>query len=182
MLNYTVAFTILIGLSFTAKTECLNEFFNLFKSSSVATNCGTRLGKGTYDNRWPWVVSIQVTATNKNNNASRSIIGHNCGGALIANDTVLTAAHCLKGFAPSELVVVAGAANLDAAVKSEKRVYEVASFVVHPAYDPTTVENDIALLKLTRPILFDTDVAAICLPKSERKSNIFGKDLIMAGW
>ena len=31
-------------------------------------------------------------------------------------------------------------------------------------YDPMTVDNDIALLRLPRPLIFNKDIAAACLP------------------
>jgi hypothetical protein len=142
----------------------------------LSENCGDLSEKGTYDNPWPWVVSIQVASSN------RSILGHTCGGALISNDSVLTAAHCLNSYSPSDLVVIAGSNNLDAAVHNKERIYDVAGLHVHSDYNSQTVENDIALIRLARPIVFDADVSAICVPLSSQKRAIYDKSLIMAGW
>ena len=109
--------------------------------------------------QFPWQVSIQARV-NISLPGNRVIpVGHFCGGSLIVDDDqtswILTAAHCLKHGAvdtdpaktlePSELKVVSAAVNLALA---NGIVQDVTAVVVHPQYDVSTLENDIALLKL----------------------------------
>ena len=43
--------------------------------------------------------------------------------------------------------------------------YDVKEIIIHPKYNPKTVENDIALLRLSEPIdFFDVPVSPACLP------------------
>lgn len=43
----------------------------------------------------------------------------------------------------------------------------VAGMFVHPEYDPDTVDNDIALLKLRKPFTTNRFVSPICLPTAD---------------
>jgi secreted trypsin-like serine protease len=72
---------------------------------------------------------------------------HFCGGALVRDRYVLTAAHCLHGRKPEHVSVLLGTAHLDEA--SGQR-YRVAAFHPHPDYHHETVENDIAILQLAK--------------------------------
>ncbi|WP_283130169.1 S1 family peptidase [Enterovibrio norvegicus] len=83
----------------------------------------------------PWQVLVH---------ASNVILSGYCGGAIIADNYVLTAAHCLTKFSAQELTVFAGNE-----VWLDGEPIEVSTMFIHEDYDDKSFFADIALLKLS---------------------------------
>lgn len=78
---------------------------------------------------------------------------YSCGGTLVDATHVVTAAHCAtnsSGAAYTPGQVSVGWANSTSF--REIRMHFVDRVFVHPEYDPTTLDNDIAVFELTRAI------------------------------
>ncbi|XP_051016998.1 serine protease 55 [Acomys russatus] len=99
---------------------------------------------------FPWQVSIQE----KNS--------HFCGGSILSQWWILTVAHCFysQELSPLELTVVVGTNDL----RTSPTVLQVTTIVRHKDFRRLTMDNDIALLLLDKPIKFNDLIVPICMP------------------
>lgn len=95
-------------------------------------------------------------------------IAHFCGGSIIHSVLILTAAHCITklNLEPEQIVVVAGEHILDATEEGEQARY-VTQIIIHGGWNTTTSDNDIAILVLNEPLLFDNYTRPIEIAKGD---------------
>ncbi|KAI2663682.1 Serine protease 27 [Labeo rohita] len=120
------------------------------------------------DGSWPWQASLQRFGY------------HFCGGSLINNEYVLTAAHCLPGVSASSLRVYLGRRTQEGS-NSNEVVRTVRTIIVHPYYNSNTNNNDIALLRLSSTVTFNNYIRPVCLAA---QSSVFsaGTSSWITGW
>ncbi|XP_074087702.1 ovochymase-2 [Macrotis lagotis] len=118
---------------------------------------------------WPWQVSLQIAAE------------HLCGGTVIGKNWVVTAAHCFnykKQHMPVWMVI-AGIHDLTERNNQQKR--SIKHILIHPAFDRTTMDYDIALLQVTEPFQFNHYVRPVCLPEKGRELPS-SSTCVVTGW
>ena len=119
-------------------------------------------GQPAADGQYPWMVALAAAADPSYNF---------CGGSLVDDDVVLTAAHCTIDSAPGDVVIRHGSVDITAT-----DVYEVADIHVADAFDRETMANDWSLIKLAEPI-----PGAEPIPLATEDQEDWGS-LEVAGW
>ncbi|NWH43304.1 FA10 factor, partial [Fregata magnificens] len=87
-----------------------------------------------------------------------------CGGTILNENFILTAAHCMNQ--SKEIKVVVGEVDREKKEQSET-MHTVDKILVHSKYIAETYDNDIALIKLKEPITFSEYIIAACLPEAD---------------
>ena len=113
---------------------------------------------------WPMMVSLSNSA------------GHLCGATLVDFDVVVTAAHCLDDTPASGLRAIIGRSDLST---NRGESISISEAIVHPRYRKRAFDDDIAILMLSRPSIYEpvevihTETAHLASP---------GTNAIALGW
>ncbi|XP_049839668.1 uncharacterized protein LOC126284636 isoform X1 [Schistocerca gregaria] len=118
-------------------------------------------GQRTTRGQWPWHAALYQ---------SKNIdLSYKCGGSLISRSTVVTAAHCVttrptdRPVEADSLLIFVGKYHLKLWSEGGVQDKQVSSVYVHPMYNSSTFNADIALLILSSPVDFTTFVRPVCL-------------------
>ncbi|XP_063094544.1 transmembrane protease serine 6 isoform X1 [Cavia porcellus] len=128
-------------------------------------------GAVSSEGEWPWQASLQVRGR------------HICGGALIADRWVITAAHCFQEdsmASPALWTVFLGKVRQNARWAGEVS-FKVSRLLLHPYHEEDSHDYDVALLQLDHPVVRSATVRPVCLPA---RSHFFepGQYCWITGW
>lgn len=126
-------------------------------------------GSSAAEGAWPWQVDIQ---TDK---------GHVCGGSIISDSWVLSAAHCFPH--PNDIssyMIYAGRLQLNGWNPDESS-HRVRRVVVPLGYTDPEFGQDIALVELSTPVVWSDRIQPVCLPYANVE---FSSDMkcMITGW
>merc|ERR1712179_632623 len=124
-------------------------------------------GHEAEEHEWPWQVALFIDDA------------WFCGGSLINENYVLTAAHCVDG--ASYFDIMAGAHNVRAS--SEPHRVEITSYNgwTHPQWNTADLSNDLALIELPSPIDFNDYIKPSCIPSKGDTADV-SELVTCTGW
>ncbi|XP_014675770.1 PREDICTED: trypsin-like [Priapulus caudatus] len=133
-------------------------------------------GTEAIPNSWPWQVSLRYIPVRDS---------HYCGGTLIRDNWILTAAHCvtMPGYnKPENVRIYAGSHHLSKDDTFEQKRQAV-KIVKHAGFSMlgNDLSDDIALIKVDPPFTLTDQVSLMCLPEQNTPIEA-GTMVYVSGW
>ena len=105
-----------------------------------------------------------------------------CGGSLISSTAVLTAAHCPINTQSTQVVLGAHVLNSANEPTQQRQTVQPAGYRLHASYNPSNLNNDIAILILPLPATLNAVVSVITLPALGVTNTFAGELATVSGW
>jgi len=152
----------------TGKCQCGRKQTGNQESGDYIVN-----GQQADNNEYPWMVLLIKNIVDT--------IEPLCGGSLISNQWILTAAHCTDVIKASDIQVVLGVEKVSSGEYELRQ--NIVEIINHPKFSRIEKDYDYALLKMQEPVDFITNqhIRPICLPTNPSNQYV-GAKAIATGW
>uniref|UniRef100_G1PQI0 Transmembrane serine protease 9 n=1 Tax=Myotis lucifugus TaxID=59463 RepID=G1PQI0_MYOLU len=125
-------------------------------------------GSGATAGEVPWQVSLKE--------GSR----HFCGATVVGDRWLLSAAHCFNHTKAELVQAHLGTVSLTGIGGSPVKM-GLKRTVLHPQYNPSILDFDVAILELSGPLVFNKHIQPVCLPLAIQKFPV-GRKCVISGW
>ncbi|XP_043235315.1 clotting factor G beta subunit-like [Amphibalanus amphitrite] len=142
---------------------------------------GVTGGQDAVRQRWPWAALLGERGTSGDQRWF-------CGAVLVGRRALVTAAHCVVGRQPAQLLVRLGEYDLSTTADGRTQDLAASELLVHPGYaarpgQPHSPLHDLAIIRLRRPALLGPHVQPVCLPAAGQPAGaLTGQPVSLAGW
>ncbi|OCT59040.1 serine protease 53 [Xenopus laevis] len=114
-------------------------------------------GSDSYPGEWPWYAILNYQGKPY------------CGGSLISNDYIITAAHCFDGDlslrTPESWTIQLGSSRAGGPPEISALNLKASQILLHEDYIDFLDGHDLALIKLAKPVKFTNFISPVCLPE-----------------
>ncbi|XP_067824295.1 transmembrane protease serine 9 isoform X2 [Heptranchias perlo] len=137
---------------------------------TVPLMVGTRIvgGVSSAPGEFPWQISLQILFS-----------GHVCGGTLISPNWVVTASHCFLTQKDSSRWVGYLGTLRRSGFGGTKVTFK--RIIIHPSFSAFSLDFDIALLELSRPVALSKVIQPACIPSPSHRFSE-GMRCYVTGW
>ena len=133
---------------------------------------------------YPYQISLQMQRSGGGGGGIFSFLqqtpasnwSHFCGGSVLNENFIVTAAHCVRGFTIERMSVLAGTPDLKDEARGSRHLID--DCVIHPDYVELN-NSDVAVCRLKSPFIYGANIAPITL---DTKYVGGGESCILTGW
>uniref|UniRef100_A0A1B0CRR5 Putative trypsin-like serine protease n=1 Tax=Lutzomyia longipalpis TaxID=7200 RepID=A0A1B0CRR5_LUTLO len=131
-----------------------------------SSGLGSRIvgGNTASPGQFPYQASVRSVLTQE----------HNCGAVLANNHWLLCAAHCTQGPPQNNYIFLGRHFRGSGGTR-----FDIAQVINHPDYNPSTIANDVSVIRTTTPITFTNLIQPIALGQAHIGG---GVTAILSGW
>jgi hypothetical protein len=105
-----------------------------------------------------------------------------CAGALIGLHSILVRANCIDAYKADSVTAFLGVKDPTAKEEPSRQVFRVTDIILHPDYNPETLESNLAVLTLDGDVVLGDSVLVAGLPGFDPSNTDLGSRVTSLTW